>query len=142
MKKTHKHVPRMAVSSTKAEYPRRYAEGSREQVPRVLEAFTSKARVLRDVPADPFFAARVMARHKERKTVTFWGIFENMPGVLVQAAYVMSILIMIFILYSHRDSSLAGMVQIQESYLFQSPWPDEALTSQDQALQFALSSEN
>ncbi len=104
-------------------------------------ALKKDAKALKSFAVSPFFASKVVAMAKRRTKETFWSALEIIPRPLLNAAFILSIVIIVVVAMPRQKSTPMNdpVVNIVESGMVsENDWPDTGLETNDEALQFAL----
>ena len=104
-------------------------------------ALKKDAKGLKTFTVSPFFAGKVVSLAKRRKKETFWSALEIIPRPLLNAAFVLSIVIIVIVAMPWKNSSTVkdpASNIIENSLVSENDWPDQSLDTNDEALQFAL----
>ncbi len=104
-------------------------------------ALKQDAKRLMSYAVSPFFARKVVAMAKHRRRETFWNALLIIPRPLLNAAFILSIVIITIIAMPWLGSTTgndSGANVVENSLVSENVWPDNALETNDEALQFAL----
>jgi len=104
-------------------------------------ALKKDAQKLKSFSVSPFFAAKVVAMAKHRNKESFWSALEIIPRPLLNAAFILSIVIIVVVTMPWQSSTTTNDPAaniIESSFVSENDWPDQSLETNDEALQFAL----
>ncbi|NOY61480.1 MAG: hypothetical protein GXO75_21415 [Calditrichaeota bacterium] len=104
-------------------------------------ALKKNAKRLKSFSVSPFFADRIVAMAKRRKQESFWSALEIIPRPLLNAAFILSVVIIVVVAMPRQSATTANDSAsniIESSLVSENDWPHQSLETNDEALQFAL----
>jgi anti-sigma factor RsiW len=111
----------------------------------LFQSMRTECLTLAKVETNPFFVQRVIAEYRKKEKESFWGSFELIPRLIIQGAFIISIIIFIvlFLPIMPGDQSTVELPRLADySLITDQQSTEQVLETNDQALLFALSADS